>query len=407
MIAAALTLPMFGNAAMAQETVKLGYIDPLSGGGASIGEVGLKTFQFIADELNAKGGIQGKKVEIVPLDNKTNPQESLIQAQKAIDAGVRYLTQGNGSSVAGALSDFVTKYNERNPGKEVLYFNYAAVDPVLTNAKCSFWHFRWDANSDIKMEALTNYMKTVPAIKNLYLINQDYSFGESVRSAAKSMLAAKRPDIKIVGDELHPLLKITDFAPYIAKIKASGADTVVTGNWGQDFSLLLKAAADAGLKVNWYTYYAGGTGGPTAIKQANLNHQVFAIGEGFPNLGYAPADTFEKALRAKYDFSLFYPRAVNEMRMFAAAADKAKSLEPVKVAAALEGMVFDVYDGGKGTMRKDDHQFFQPMYIASFGDRTEKEPFDEEKTGWGWKTVAKIEPEQTMLPTTCKMERPN
>jgi branched-chain amino acid transport system substrate-binding protein len=406
MIAAALTLPMFGGAALAQETVKIGYIDPLSGGGASIGEVGLKTFQFIAEELNAKGGVQGKKVEIVGLDNKTNPQESLIQAQKAIDAGVRYITQGNGSSVAGALSDFVTKYNERNPGKEVLFFNYAAVDPILTNEKCSYWHFRWDANSDIKMEALTNYMKTVPAIKNLYLINQDYSFGESVRTTAKKMLAAKRPDIKIVGDELHPLLKITDFAPYIAKIKASGADSVVTGNWGQDFSLLLKAAADAGLKVNWYTYYAGGTGGPTAIKQANLNHQVFAIGEGFPNLGHEPANTFEKAIRAKYDFSLFYPRAVNELRMFAAAADKAKSLDPVKVAAALEGMEFEVYDGGKGTMRKDDHQFFQPMYIASFGDRTEKEVFDEEKTGWGWKMVAKIEADQTVLPTTCKMERP-
>jgi branched-chain amino acid transport system substrate-binding protein len=407
MIAAALTLPMFGSAAMAQETVKIGYIDPLSGGGASVGEVGLKTFQFLADELNAKGGIQGKKVEIVPLDNKTNPQESLIQAQKAIDAGVRYITQGNGSSVAGALSDFVTKYNERNPGKEVLYFNYAAVDPILTNAKCSFWHFRWDANSDIKMEALTNYMKGVPAIKKVYLINQDYSFGESVRTTAKSMLAAKRPDIQIVGDELHPLLKITDFAPYIAKIKASGADTVVTGNWGQDFALLLKAAADAGLKVNWYTYYAGGTGGPTAVKQANLNHQVFAVGEGIPNLGNPTADAFEKAIRAKYDFSLLYPRAVNEMRMFAAAADKAKSLEPVKVAMALEGMEFDVYDGGKGNMRKDDHQFFQPMYIASLGERTEKEPFDEEKTGWGWKLVAKIDTPQTVLPTTCKMDRPN
>ena len=231
---------------MAQETVKIGYIDPLSGGGASVGEIGLKTFQFIAEELNAKGGILGKKVEIVPFDNKTNPQESLIQAQKAIDAGIRYLTQGNGSSVAGALSDFVNKYNERNPGKEVLYFNYAAVDPVLTNDKCNFWHFRWDANSDIKMEALTNYMKDVPSIKKVYLINQDYSFGESVRTAAKAMLAAKRPDIQIVGNELHPLLKVTDFAPYIAKIKASGADTVITGNWGQDFALLLKAAADAG-----------------------------------------------------------------------------------------------------------------------------------------------------------------
>jgi branched-chain amino acid transport system substrate-binding protein len=403
---AAIALPIFGTAAFAQETVKLGYIDPLSGGGASVGEVGFKTFQFLADELNAKGGILGKKVEIVPLDNKTNPQESLIQAQKAIDSGVRYVTQGNGSAVAGALSDFITKFNDRNPGKEVLFFNYAAVDPVLTNEKCSFWHFRWDANSDIKMEALTNYIKTVPAVKKVYLINQDYSFGQSVRTQARAMLGAKRSDIQIVGDELHPLLKITDFSPYIAKIKASGADSVITGNWGQDFALLLKAAADAGLKVSWYTYYAGGTGGPTAIKQAGLNHQVFQIAEGIPNLGHASADTFEKALRAKYDFSLFYPRAVNEMRMFAAAAEKAKSLDPVKVAAALEGMEWDVYDGGKGMMRKDDHQFFQPMYIASFGERTEKEPFDEEKTGWGWKMAAKIDTPQTVLPTTCKMERP-
>src|SRR5882762_4293379 len=321
MTAAAFALLMSGGAAIAQETLKIGYIDPLSGGGASIGEVGLKTFQFLADEVNAKGGIQDKKVEIVPLDNKTNPQESLIQAQKAIDAGVRYITQGNGSSVAGALSDFVTKYNERNPGKEVLYFNYAAVDPVLTNAKCSFWHFRWDANSDIKMEALTNYMKTAPAIKNVYLINQDYSFGEAVRSQAKAMLGAKRPDIKIVGDELHPLLKITDFAPYIAKIKASGADTVVTGNWGQDFALLLKAAGDGGLTVSWYTYYAGGAGGPTAVKQTGVNHRVFQITEGLANIPHKASEDFEKALRAKYDFGLFYPRAVNEIRMLVAAAD--------------------------------------------------------------------------------------
>jgi branched-chain amino acid transport system substrate-binding protein len=405
-IIASIALPMLGGTAMAQETVKIGYIDPLSGGGASVGEGGLKTFQFLAEELNAKGGILGKKVEIVPLDNKTNPQESLIQAQKAIDSGVRYLTQGNGSSVAGALTDFVTKYNERNPGKEVLYFNYAAVDPVLTNEKCSFYHFRWDANSDIKMEALTNYMKTTPSIKKVYLINQDYSFGQSVRTQARAMLKTKRADVEIVGDELHPLLKITDFAPYVAKIKASGADSVVTGNWGQDIALLLKAAADAGLKVNWYTYYAGGAGGPTAIKQTGLNHQVFQITEGFANIDHKTSTDFEKTFRAKVNLSLWYPRAVNEMRMFAAAAEKAKSLEPVKVAQALEDAKFEVFNGGDGIMRKDDHQFFQPIYISSFGERTEKEPFDEENTGWGWKLAAKVDTKDTMLPTTCKMERP-
>src|SRR6202521_607351 len=396
-------VPSFG----ANDTLKIAYIDPLSGGGASIGEVGLKTFQFLADELNAKGGLLGKKVEIVGYDNKLNPQESLVQIQKAIDSGIRIITQGNGSSVAAAISDFVAKYNERNPGKEVVYFNYAAVDPVLTNEKCTFWHFRWDANSDIKMEALTNYMKGRTNIKKIYLINQDYSFGHAVRGAALKMLKEKRSDIQIVGDEMHPLLKITDFAPYIAKIKASGADSVITGNWGQDFSLLVKAAADAGLQVDWYTYYAGGTGGPTPVKQANLPDRVFAIAEGVANEPYAPAREFEKAFRAKVNVTLFYPRAVNEIRMFVKAAEEANSLEPVKVAAKLDGMKFTVYDGGDGFMRADDHQFFQPMYIANLGPIGKDQPFDEENTGWGWKVIGKVDTPNTIVPTSCKMNRPS
>jgi branched-chain amino acid transport system substrate-binding protein len=221
------------------------------------------------------------------------------------------------------------------------------------------------------------------------------------------MLKAKRPDIQIVGDELHPLLKVTDFAPYIAKIKASGADTVITGNWGQDFALLLKAAADAGLQANWFTYYAGGTGGPTAVKQTGLNHRVFAIAEGHANIEHAASQETEKAFRAKYDVTVFYPRAFNEMRMLAAAIDKAKSTDANKIALALEDMKFDVFNGGDGYMRKDDHQFFQPMYVSSLGERSAKEPFDEEKTGWGWRTVAKIDTKDTVLPTTCKMTRPN
>jgi branched-chain amino acid transport system substrate-binding protein len=393
--------------ARAEDTVKIAYVDPLSGGGASIGEVGLKTFQYLADWTNAHGGIAGHKLEIVGYDNKLNAQETLVQVQKAIDSGIRYITQGNGSAFAAAIEDFVTKYNERNPGKEVLYFNYAAVDPILTNAKCSYWHFRWDANSDIKMTALTNYMKTRPNIKKVYLINQDYSFGQSVRAEARKMLNAKRPDIEIVGDEVHPLLKVTDFSPYIAKIKASGADSVITGNWGQDIALLIKAAADAGLQVDWYTYYAGGTGGPTAIKQANLADRVFSIGEGVPNDPYEPAREFEKAFRAKVGVSLFYPRAVNEIRMFAKAADEAKSVEPIKVAAKLEGMKVTVYNGGEGFMRAEDHQFFQPMYIASFGPISKDQPFEEENTGWGWTQKGKIDTQDTLVPTTCTMNRPS
>src|SRR5215208_3767953 len=186
----ALTVP-----AVAAETVKIAFIDPLSGGAASTGENGLKHYQYLAEFLNGKQS--DYKFEVTGYDNKVNPQESLVAAQKAIDAGIRIITQGNGSSVAAALLDFVQKYNDRNPGKEIVYLNYAAVDPVLTNEKCSYWHFRYDANSDIKMEALTNFMKGRQNIKKVYLINQDYSFGHAVRTAARKMIGEKRPDIQI------------------------------------------------------------------------------------------------------------------------------------------------------------------------------------------------------------------
>ena len=405
-LAAALAWSAIAPAASAEGVVKIGYIDPLSGGGASVGEHGLRTFQYVADQINARGGVLGSKIEIVPLDNKGNPQEALVQAQRAIDAGIHFITQGGGSAVAAAIEDFVTKSNSRNPGKELLYLNYSAIDPSLTNEKCSFWHFRFDAGSDIKLEALTNYLAKQSSVKKVYLINQDYSFGQSVRTEARKMLAAKRPDITIVGDELHPLLKVTDFSPYIAKIKASGADSVVTGNWGQDIALLLKAAGDAGLKVIWYTYSAGGAGGPTAIKQAGLNHQVFQVTEGTPNANYQPAMDYEREFRAKTEFSLWYPRVVNELMMLKQAAEKVSSLDPTKIAYALEGMKFEPLNGGEGFMRAQDHAFFQPIYISSFGTLGEGEPFDAENTGWGWHLAARIDAADTLVPTVCSMKRP-
>ncbi|HEY1720626.1 MAG TPA: branched-chain amino acid ABC transporter substrate-binding protein [Magnetospirillaceae bacterium] len=394
--------------AAAEGTLKIAYIDPLSGGGASIGQLGLNQLKFIAEDVNAKGGVNGEKVEIVPYDNKLNPQVTLVQVQKAIDEGVRIIVQGNGSSVAAAVEDFVTKYNDRNPGKEVIYLNYAAIDPVLTNAKCSYWHFAWDASSDIKVEAVTNFLKGKKNIKKVYLIDQDYSFGHAVADAAVRMLKEKRPDIEIVGNEFHPLVKVTDFSPYVAKIKASGADTVITGNWGQDFALLIKAAADAGLKVDWYTFYAGGAGGPTAIKQANDADHVFQITEGFSNLGYKPAQDVVHAYADHYKSEpVYYPRVFTMAAMLFKAVEDTKSDNPVKIAHDLEGMKFKDFSAGEeGFMRKDDHQFYEPLYISSFGPLGSTEPFDEEHTGWGWRLAAQIPVKDTIVPTTCKMKRP-
>lgn len=411
-LSTALGLSMLGAtamSAMAAGPLKIAYVDPLSGGAASIGKIGLDQLNFIADRVNAKGGVMGQKVEIVPFDNQINPQKSIVQVQKAIDDGIRIIIQGNGSSVASAIENFVTKYDKRNPGHEVIYLNYAAIDPSLTNENCSYWHFSFDANVNIKMGALTNVIAKEPDIKKVYLIDQDYSFGHSVADAAVKMLKEKRPDIEIVGNEFHPLVKITDFSPYIAKIKASGAQAVITGNWGQDFALLIKAAGDAGLKnVKWYTFYAGGAGGPTAIKQAGLADKVFAVVEAVNNYPNPAMQRVARAYMNKYNDQSYYGRMFNLTGMLFKAIEETKSDDPVKIAAKLEGMSFPTFTTGQeGFMRKEDHQFFQPLFISDFGPLAKDETFDEEKTGWGWKPGVLIPTKDTIVPTTCKMRRPS
>jgi branched-chain amino acid transport system substrate-binding protein len=389
--------------APAAAEVKIAFIDPLSGGAASAGILAQKHLTYLIDRLNAAGGLNGEKVVLISYDNKVDPQESLIALKKALDDGARFVFQGNGSSVALAITEAVLKYNERNPGKEVLFFNYAAVDPVLTNDKCNFWHFRFDADADMKMGALTDAIAKQTQIKSVYLINQDYSFGRAVAAAAKKMLAEKRPDIKIVGDELHPLQKVQDFSPYVAKIKASGADTVITGNWSNDMLLLIKAGKDAGLKVNWYTYYGGALGSPSAIAKDGVGI-VKQISE-YHNNALPELDPDAAAFRKRFtgkDDEFGYYRLKTTFDMIAAAASKAKSNDPVKLAKALEGMKVNT-TVGEAEMRADNHQLLQPMFVSTWSDNVK---FDVERTGLGFKTDVKLNAKDTALPTTCKMQRP-
>ncbi len=397
----ALAAPLF--AASAAADVKVAFIDPLSGGAAATGILAQKTHQFYIDAINAAGGINGEKIELMSFDNKVNPQESLIQLKKALDEGARYVVQGNGSSVALAITEAVLKHNERNPGKEVLFLNYAAVDPALTNEKCNFWHFRFDADADMKMAAMTDVIAKDNKIKRVYLINQDYSFGKAVAAAATKMLGEKRPDIKIVGDELHPLQKVQDFSPYVAKIKASGADTVITGNWSNDMVLLIKAGKDAGLKVNWETYYGGSPGAVTAIGEAGVD-TLKQVSEWHKNAAPdldATVAAFDKRYPGKEN-EYAYWRAKTMWEMFAAAAKKAGSNDPVKVAKTLEGMKMPT-SLGEVEMRADNHQILQPLYVSTL-EKAQK--YDVEGSGLGWKTDAKVDGKATALATTCKMERP-
>ena len=386
------------------ETVKIGWIDPLSGLMAAVGTNQLKTFQLMAEEFNRKNA-SGVKFEIIPLDNKLSPQETTAVLRSAMDQGARYVVQGNGSGPALAIMDALEKHNARNKGKEVVYLNYAAVDPDLTNSKCSYWHFRLDADTSMKMEALTTYMKDVPEVKKVYLINQNYSHGQQVSKYAKEMLKAKRPDVQVVGDDFAPLAQVRDFAPYIAKIKQSGADTVITGNWGSDLSLLLKAANDAGLNnVKFYTYYAFGSGSPTAMGAAS-DGKVYTVGYGHYNMG-GPIQPLMAEFKKKMNDDLTQSSIYHVFALLDAAFVKTGGTDPVKVAAALEGMKLKSFNG-EVEMRKADHQLQQGLYITRWEKAGGKNPYDAENTGYTFAPVKYYEPYVASTPTSCQMKRPS
>ncbi len=392
-------------AAAQAETVRVAFIDPLSGPFAPVGQNQLHSFQAIAELANKDKWAGEHKLEVVGFDNKASPQESLTQLKTAIDQGYRYITQGNGSGVGLALLDAINKHNERNPGKEVVFLNYAAIDPDMTNSKCSFWHFRFDANSDMKMEALTTYMAPNQAIKSVYIIGQNYAFGQAVSRAAKDYLKRKRPDIKIVGDDLHPIAQVKDFSPYIAKIKASGADTVITGNWGADLALLIRAAKDADLKANFYTYYGVTTGVPTAMGAAGAERVKIVGNWMINNDGFKGKDIVE-AYKKKYNDDYYTAQTHSSLGMLAQAIKAGKSIDPVKVAFAMEGAKFASLNG-EVTMNKVDHQLQQPLYIGTWTKVNGKDVrYDQENTGYGWKMDKKIDAYQAGQPTSCQMKRP-
>ncbi len=394
-------------AAAPADAIRIAYIDPLSGPFAATGENGLNQFRYAADAINKAGGVLGRKLEIVPFDNKVSPQESLIQLKKVIGEGIQFVFQGNSSGVAHAISDAVLKHNERNPANRILYLNYSAVDPALTNEKCHFWHFRFDANADMKMAALTDVIKANAKIKKVYIIGQDYSFGKAVADAAVRMLAAKRPDIKIVGNELHPIGKVKDFSPYIQKIIASGADAVITGNWGADMVNLAKAANDGGLKVPFYTYYAASDGITAAIGAAGIDRirLVHETHPGNPNAPKALGDYIVgyRKLHPKNDVN--QPRINTALNMLALAIKKAGTTDVDKVAATLEGLEFTTLGGDQVIMRRADHQLQMPIYISVHTDKNIVHDLD--ASGFGLSLESKVERDKATQPTTCKMERPS
>ncbi|HJV87761.1 MAG TPA: branched-chain amino acid ABC transporter substrate-binding protein [Noviherbaspirillum sp.] len=387
------------------ENIRIAYIDPLSGAFAATGVNVLKSWQMVADIANREKWAGDNTFEVVGFDNKASPQETLVALKSAIDQGFHYVAQGFGSGAGLALIDAINKHNERNPGKEVVYLNTSAGDPDMTNSKCSFWHFRLDAHAEMRMEALTSYMQPDKNIKKVYIINPNYAFGQQVQRVARENLKRKRPDIQIVGDDLHPFGQVKDFTPYIAKIAASGADSVITGDAGSDLALLIKAAKEANLNANFYTYFASSSGVPASIGSAGAD-RVKALPYWHPNNETFAGKEIVEAFKKKYNDDFFSSATYAGIELLSTAIKQTKSTNPVKVAYAMEGMKVKSLNG-EVEMRKTDHQLQQPLYMVTWVKTNGKDvKFDAENTGYGWRTDRKIDTYVATLPTSCQMKRP-
>lgn len=392
--------------ARAADTLKFAFLGSLSGPFALQGEETLKSLQAAADVVNARGGIDGRQIELVPFDNKGSPQDSLIVLKQAIDQNIRFIVSGV-SNVAAAVSDAVAKHNARTPDRQVLFIDYGALDPALTESKCNFWHFRFESHADMQLDVLTRYMAKQPSVRKVYLINQDYAFGQAVSRSGKEMLAARRPDIQIVGDELIPFGKVKDFAPYIAKIRASGAESVLTSNWGNDLSLLIKEGNESKLEVTYYTLLATFFGTPSLIGPHGVD-RVKTITPWDINVADAPRQKALLEARAKYKAlsNLNYLPAYRVFDMLAEAAKKANAVEPLKIARALEGLKY-MGPSGESWMRADDHQMIAPMYMMTWVKAGQAgAQYESEGSGFGWRPEAFIPARDVVPQVRCRMERP-
>jgi branched-chain amino acid transport system substrate-binding protein len=416
LLAAALAAAAFPSSSQAIEPIRLALIEGLSGPFGNAGEAVHRNLLWAVERVNARGGVRlpggARPLELLRFDSKGQPEEAQTLLSAALGRGIGFVTQGNSSAVAAGLIEALDKHNQREPDRRALFLNYSAVDPVLTNQRCSPWHFRFDAHADMRLAALVDVMREDRSLERLYLIGQDYSFGQHVLKQGRAMLLQSRPDIRIVGEDLHPIGRVKDFLPYAAKIKASGAQAVLTGNWGNDLTLLVRALREVGAQVRMYTFYGNALGAPAAIGEAGIG-AVHAVAEWHPNAGGAASDAFHASFRRRFPDpkdDYLHLRMQVMVEMLAAAIEAAGSTEAGAVSRALAGSRFDnrALGGlGEAVMRAADHQLQQPLYVSVM-DRvgTPGVGREVEGSGFGFRTVRRLSAEEVQQGHQCRMAAP-
>lgn len=384
----------------APATLRVAFIDPLSGPAGDIGRHSLRSWQFAADHLQAATGVH---LRIAGFDNKASPQGSVDVLKVAVDQGFRVIVQGNGSGVTAALIEAIGRHNQMRPDRSVLLINYAAMDPSLTAEHCSPWHFRIDADTSMKMRAMTRCMADQTALQRVFLLNQNYAHGQQFARHFRSEAARQAPRLQVVGDELHPAFVLDDFTPYVQRIVASGAQAVVTGNWGADLRGLIRSMQARGVFLPVWAYYPQLPGTPQLLAASGDRLPVYMVATAGTRLHGAAAD-LAHAYRAQHGEDFVIHSILDGVRALALAVTRSGSTDPAQLAMALEGLRFEGFNG-PAQLRADDHQLLTRLCVARWERVGPDSPAAAEGTAYGFSPVQWYEPEQTAPAPRCVMRR--
>ena len=403
-LSAALLVASLAQAA----SVKVGLLETLSGPQASTGQTYRAGVRYGIERLNAAGGWNGEPLQLVEYDNQGGPAGASDKLKAAIADGVQIVVQGSSSAIAGQITEDVRKHNLRNPGKEIVYINIGAEALELTGEKCNFHHFRITGNAQVRTKVLVQGMKQAKALGGkVYAINQNYSWGQDMERAIVDNAAAG--GYQVVEKVLHDVNKIQDFAPYIAKISASGADNVMTGNWGNDLLLMMKAAKAAGLKADFGTIFLDQPGNISNAGETALGH--FIVHTFNAEAAGTEGTRFASDYAAKTGHLPVFvePTSVFAMDMVGDALRRTKPvgglLDVNAFARALETARIKT-PMGEMSMRAADHQVLLPLVVSTVSKDAK---YKVDGTAMGFKPVKIYGAEETALPVqpSCKMQRPS
>ncbi len=348
--------------AIAADVVKLGVDEVRSGAFKSNGDRIIWGIEAAVKEANDSGGILGKKIELVIEDNQMKGEIGVQKLKKMIlKDGCQIIIQGSSSGVGGAIAQQMPRYKK-------IYLDTCAEAIGITGKNFTPYTFRTCLNAGMHVKGLAQYFGK-KGYKKVFLINQDYSWGYDVAEYYEKFIKMIAPDTQIVGKEFHKVFN-KDFAPYISKIQASGADYIISGNWGTDMTQLIVQSRNLGLKIPIGCCFLDDDAVMAVARESAMGciqANMYLLGVDTPK-ARAFEDTFHKSSGGKWP-SFVIMEAYIGTKMYFEAVKKAGTFETEAVIKAFEDLT---WEGPVGTltMRKEDHQNQTPVVIGEVVEKT-------------------------------------